>query len=74
VQDLITGKIEGASTALRAKYANLSLARAGFGEIRNISISHETLTREQIEAIKARAMNAAKEQGLIIEGEFNTLT
>ena len=73
LEDLITGKLEGASVALRAKYANLALARAGHGEIRNISIAHATLTKEDIEQIKARAQKAATESG-IIEGEFTQFT
>ena len=70
---LIEGKIPNASTALRAKYANMALARAGFGEIRNVSITHGTLTKDDIEAIKARAYKAAIEAG-IINAEFTELT
>lgn len=73
LEDLISGKLEGASIPLRAKYANLALARAGHGEIKNINIQHATLTKEDIEQIKARAKNAAIEAG-IIEGEFKELS
>jgi len=65
LEDLISGKLEGASTALRAKYANLALARAGFGEIKNVNIMTAQLTREDIEQIKARAIAAANDAGII---------
>jgi hypothetical protein len=77
LEELISGKIESASVALRAKYANLALARAGFGEIKNVDIVHATLSREDIERIKLRAKNAALEAGIeterFIEGEFKEL-
>jgi len=72
LEDLISGKLEGASTALRAKYANLALARAGFGEIKNVNILSGQLTREDIEAIKLRATKAATDAG-IIDTEFKEL-
>ena len=73
LEDLIKGDIPNASVYLRAKYANLALARAGHGEIRNVNIVHAQLTREDIERIKERAQKAAIDQG-IIDGEFKELT
>lgn len=56
LQDLIAGKYPEASLALRAKYASLALGRAGFGPIHNVRALHANLTKEDIEAIKERAV------------------
>ena len=61
LQDLITGRYPEASLALRAKYASLALARAGYGPIHNVRSVHAALTREDIEAIKQRAVSFAIE-------------
>jgi hypothetical protein len=45
--------------ALRAKYSSLALSRAGFGPITNVRALHATLTKEDIEQIKARAVDYA---------------
>lgn len=44
-----------ASLALRLKYADKHLGRAGLGEVRKIQAMHGHLTRADIEELKARA-------------------
>lgn len=69
LEEIIDGKHADATVALRAKYASLHLGRAGFGEVKkNINVS-TTLNKEEISAIKDRAIEAAKASG-IIDAEY----
>lgn len=66
LEDIITGEVE-APIAIRAKYASAHLGRAGYAEIRKVASINTHLTRDDIEAIKQRALMAADEAGLIVE-------
>lgn len=68
LEDLVNGKFEGVSVAIRAKYASLALARAGYAPVQKIQAIHATLTREDIEKIKQRSQLALEDS--TIEGEF----
>lgn len=61
LEDLISGKIPEASCVLRAKYADKHLSRAGFGEIKHINSMNQHLSREDVERIKQRALEASNE-------------
>jgi len=65
LEDIIEGNYEEASLALRAKYASQHLGRAGFGEVKKVASISRTLTRNDIERIKERAVNGAREIGVI---------
>jgi hypothetical protein len=65
LEDVIEGRYEDASLSLRTKYASAHLGRAGFGEVKKINAIHTTLSREDIERIKERAVRAAQEAGVI---------
>jgi predicted transcriptional regulator len=58
LERIIEGREPGASVALRAKYAAQHLGRAGYGEITKVHSLNATVTREDIEAIKSRALEA----------------
>ena len=66
LEDVITGAIE-APISIRAKYASAHLGRAGYAEIRKVAAITSHLTRDDIEAIKMRALDAASEAGLVVE-------
>lgn len=68
LEDVIAGRTE-ASIAIRAKYASAHLGRAGFGEVRKIASINTHLSRDDIEAIKDRAIHAARDAGLIASSE-----
>lgn len=70
LEEVIEGR-HGASIALRARYADKHLGRVGYGEIKKIASMHEHLTREDIEAIKLRAVQAAERAGAVVEAEFS---
>jgi len=65
LEEIIAGKHQEVSHALRAKYASLHLGRAGYGEIKKNVNLNSTLKREEIEGIKTRAIAAAKASGMI---------
>lgn len=76
LEDIITGEIDGASLALRAKYAHAHLGRAGYGEVKKIQALHGKLSRDDIEALKQRAVHAAQNAGMvteIMENEYEEL-
>ena len=64
LEEVISGEVE-APIAIRAKYASVHLGRAGFGEVKKIASVNTHLTRDDIEAIKMRALASANEAGLI---------
>lgn len=66
LEDVITGKLE-APVAIRAKYASSHLGRAGFGEVHKVASINTHLSRDDIEAIKQRALEAASEAGILAE-------
>jgi DNA-binding CsgD family transcriptional regulator len=66
LEDVISGEVE-APIAIRAKYASVHLGRAGFGEVKKIASVNTHLTRDDIELIKMRAIDSAREAGLIVE-------
>jgi Bacterial regulatory proteins, luxR family len=67
LEDIIAGEGEGSSATLelRARCASAHLGRAGLGEIKKVAAPSQTLTRDDIERIKARALDSAREQGLV---------
>jgi transcriptional regulator with XRE-family HTH domain len=67
LEDVIEGKGEGegASLALRARMADKHLGRAGLGEIKKSASVTHTLTTDDIERIKIRAAEAARQAGVI---------
>lgn len=73
LEDIIAGKYEEASLAMRAKYADRHLSRAGHGTIsKNVGISAH-LSGEQIEEIKANAIKAARDGGHIVDVEDDSI-
>lgn len=58
LERIIEGREPGASTALRAKIASQHMARAGYGEITKVHSLNATVSKEDIENIKARALQA----------------
>mgnify|MGYP001598133093 FL=1 len=67
LEDIVSGRVDGASVALRAKYASAHLGRAGYGEVHKVHALHGHVTGAELESIKARALNAARESGMIID-------
>lgn len=67
LEGVIAGNVPGASIALRAKYADRHLARTGYGVVTKVQSLHGTLSKDDIEDIKARAVKAAEEAGIIVE-------
>jgi hypothetical protein len=63
-EDLITGRVEGASLSLRARTTENYLARAGFGAITKVHSINERVTREDMEKLKER-QRAALADGAI---------
>lgn len=68
LEDVIAGRTE-ASIAIRAKYASAHLGRAGFGEVKKVASINTHLSRDDIELIKARAIDSARDAGLIVSDE-----
>jgi predicted transcriptional regulator len=60
LERIIEGREPGASVALRAKYAAQHLARAGYGEITKVHSLNATVSKEDIENIKQRALEAKR--------------
>ena len=72
LEDIIKGAGAGkdASIGLRARHADRYLDRAGYSPVKKIATMSTTLTREDIEAIKARSRQSAIDAGIIdIEAE-----
>jgi hypothetical protein len=66
LEDIVTGSIP-APISIRARYAADLLDRAGHGAVKKVMSMTTTLTRDDIEAIKSRALTAAKEAGHAID-------
>lgn len=64
-EEIISGEYDEASIALRAKIASEWLGRAGYGEIKKSANVSARLSPEDIERIKERARNGARQIGLI---------
>jgi hypothetical protein len=64
LEDVISGEVE-APIAIRAKYASTHLGRAGFGEVHKVASINTHLSRDDIELIKMRALEAASDAGLV---------
>jgi hypothetical protein len=60
---IIRGKVPGVSAGLRARTCENYLSRAGHGTVQKISSVSASLTREDIEALKERAKQAALDHG-----------
>lgn len=63
LEQIILGRVQGVSEALRAKTCENYLSRGGHGTVQKIAAVSGTLTREDIEALKQRAKDAARAQG-----------
>jgi hypothetical protein len=74
LEEVIAGNIPGASIALRAKYADRHLARTGYGVVTKVQSLHGTLSKDDIEDIKARAVRAAEDAGIIVESTYTDLS
>lgn len=73
LEDLIEGKGKigkDASPALRARYADKQIDRAGYSAVKKIASVSATLTRDDIEAIKDRSRKSAEEAGVAVDAEF----
>lgn len=66
VEDLISGKLE-ASPALRARHAEIYLARVGLGPVQKTHSLNERVTKDDLEKLKDR-QKAAMESGVIAVG------
>jgi hypothetical protein len=69
LENIVSGNVPEASIALRAKYASAHLGRAGYGEVHKMHALHAHVTGAEIERIKERALNAARENGMVVEVE-----
>lgn len=65
LEDIVEGRFENVSPALRAKYADRHLDRAGYSPVRKVAVASGQLSREDIEEIKNRAMSSAKRAGVV---------
>lgn len=69
-RDVLTGVVDGtipAPITLRARYAADLLDRAGLSAVRKVMSVQTTLTREEIDAIKSRALEAARANGTVVD-------
>lgn len=73
LEDIIAGEVEGVSVALRAKYADKHLGRAGHGEVKKSVNVTGTLTKDEIEALKRRSKHSAKDFGESIDADYTEL-
>lgn len=64
LEDIVAGKHKDASIALRARYADRHLDRAGYSPVRRLAVASGQLTREDIEEIKERSRKAARKSGV----------
>ena len=71
IENIVRGREPMATIGLRAKLASGQLARAGYGEVRKVQSLHATLSREDIEIIKERALSA---QRTVQNVEFRDVT
>ena len=69
LEEIIEGKHDEASIALRARYADRHLDRAGLAPIKKIAVATGHLSRSDIEEIKRRATGAAVESGIVDIGQ-----
>jgi hypothetical protein len=69
LEDIISGKMD-ASLSLRAKYADKHLGRTGYGEVRKIQSLHGTLTKDDIDDLKDKALAAAREAGMVVDVDY----
>ena len=65
LEEIIEGKHDEASIALRARYADRHLDRAGLAPIKKIAVATGHLSRNDIEEIKRRATGAAVKSGVV---------
>jgi FixJ family two-component response regulator len=65
LEEIIEGRYEEASLQLRARTAESYMSRAGFGPVHKAHIVSQHLTREDIDRIKVRALEAARLAGTI---------
>lgn len=69
-ESLLESIVDGSTPApitLRARYAADFLDRAGHVPVRKIMSLQTTLTKDDIESIKSRAIEAAKSNGMLLE-------
>ncbi len=71
LENIIKGNTD-ASIGLIARTAENALGRAGHGPVHKVLSASHTFTSGEIEAIKERAREAAREQG-VIEGEYENV-
>ena len=71
IKNVITGKEESASIALRVKAAESNLDRAGFAPPKVVKTDniHTFLTTDEIASIKEQALKKAKESNDIVDAE-----
>lgn len=74
LEKLVQGEDEckDASLALRARYADRHMDRAGYTPVRKLAVATGRLTPDDIENIKKRARESAREAG-IVEAEFSVV-
>lgn len=60
-----SGEYKEASLALRARYADKHLDRAGYSPVKKLAVATQHLTKEDIEKIKERAIASAMESGVV---------
>jgi len=65
LEDVVEGKFEDASIALRARYADKHMDRAGYSAVKKVAIASAHLSRDEIEGIKKRARESAKQSGVV---------
>ena len=66
LKDILEDKDDRASLALRAKVAESLLDRAGHSKIQKVQSLNTHLTLEQLNGIKARALEKAREAGITV--------
>src|SRR5262245_55466829 len=66
LEQIILGNVEGVSAGLRAKTCENYLSRGGHGTVQKVASISMSLTRDDIEEIKARAKSAAMESGAMV--------
>ena len=65
LEDIISGEEKDASIALRARYADKHMDRAGYAPVKRIASVSAHLTAEEVEEIKDRSRNSAQQAGII---------
>ena len=63
LENIISGREPGASPALRARTAENYVSRAGYGAVTRVQTLHATVSRNEIEQIKQRALELAGRSG-----------